>query len=158
MLTSSRYGPFTLVAATLLGIAAYSSARTSLTELVPWLPLALCLFLLLTVYLFPKLGDSLRVDNEVQNAMEEGLSSGFYGTPVEPGSVQLEEWIPSRQWSPEINNWIEHNLSHVGGRDDQPAPSETMSTRESDVDLDEGQTVPRLFTQSMPNQNWHVTT
>ena len=150
VLTKSRYGPFTLVAATFLGLAAYSSARTSLKELVPWLPLALCLFVLLTVYFFPKLKQSLSGNNEVQNSMEEGRTRGFYGTPVEPGSIQSEEEIQRGRWSPQVNQWLEHDTSHAGGRDiERPGSSGRLSAHQSDIDLDDRQTVPRLFSQRM---------
>jgi hypothetical protein len=157
LLTTSRYGPFTLVAAAFLGLAAYSSARTSLKELVPWLPLALCLFVLLTVYFFPRLRQSLSGNNEEQISMEEGRTRGFYGTPVEPGSIQSEEEIQSRRWNPQVDHWLEHDTSHTGGRDiERPGSSGRLSARQSDIDLDDRQTVPRLFSQRMISPGWQV--
>lgn len=150
VLTLFRYGPFTLVAATFLGFAAYSSARTTLKELVPWLPLALALFVLLTVYFFPKLRQLFSRDSETLIAMEEGQGYPLYGTPVEPGSVQSDEDIRSRQRSLEVDRWLEYDISHVGGIG-RPASrhSGRLSTRESDIDLDDSQSVARLVAQRM---------
>jgi hypothetical protein len=136
------------VAATFLGLAAYSSARTSLKELVPWLPPALCLFVLLTVYFFPKLRQTSSGNNGTPNAMEEGRSFGFYGTPVEPGSVQSDEDNRSHQWNPEVNRWLGHDTSYAGGIG-RPASRQSglLSNRGSDIDLDDSQSVPRLSSQ-----------
>ena len=148
MLTSFRYGPFTLVAATFFGLAAYSSARTSLKELVPWLPLAVCLFVLLTVTLFPKLRQSLSGDNGTQIAMEEGRLPGFYGSLVEPGSVQSEEDTNIHQWNPDVEIWLEHDISYTGGADRLTSPGR-LSHRGSDIDLDDRQSVARFVAKRM---------
>jgi hypothetical protein len=144
------YGPFTLVGVTFLGLAAYSSARTPLKELVPWLPTALCLFILLTVYFFPKLRQSLRGGNGIQIAMEEGRPFGYHGTPVEPGSIQSEEDIRSRYHSLEVNRWLEYDTAYAGGMG-RPASrhSAGLSTRESDIDLEDRQSVARIVAQRM---------
>jgi hypothetical protein len=133
-----------------MSIAAYSSARTTLTELVPWIPLALCLFVLLTVYFFSKLRHSLRADNQAQIAMEEGR--GFHGTPVEPGSVQSDEVSQTLRWSQEMNRRLEFDISHTGGID-RPGSSEILSSRESDIDLDSNQSVARIIVQRMVSQS-----
>lgn len=143
----SSYGAFTLVAATFLGLAAYSSARTPLKELVPWLPIALCLFILLTVFFFPKVR---RIFNggggdEPQFAMEEGRALRFahsIGTSVEPGSIQSEEDNRSQQQSLNVAHWIDHETSHMRGVDWSTSQQDTrLSTRGSDIDLDERQSV-----------------
>jgi hypothetical protein len=145
-----RYGPFTLVAVTFFGLAAYSSARTPLKELIPWLPTALCLFILLTVYFFPKLRQSLRGDNGTQIAMEEGRAFGYHRTPVEPGSIQSEEDIRSRNQSLDVARWLEYDTAHAGGIG-QPASRQfgALSVRESDIDLEDRQSVARIVAQRM---------
>jgi hypothetical protein len=139
------------VAVTFLGLAAYSSARTSLEELVPWLPTALCLFVLLTVYFIPKLRQTLNGDYGNQIAMEEGCSPGFYGTPVEPGSVRSQMSIRTRQQSPEVERWLTQDTSHMGCGIGRPASrnSGRQSIRDSDIDLDDTSSVTRIVVQRM---------
>ena len=150
MLTPNRYGPFTLVAATFLGLAAYSSARTPLKELVPWLPTALCLFILLTVYFFPKLRNSLRGDHGTHIDLEDGRPFGYHGTPVEPGSIQSDQDFHNRHQSLGVNRWLDYDISFTGGIGRQESPhSRGPSARESDIDLEDRQSVARIVAQRM---------
>jgi hypothetical protein len=104
----------------------------------------------MTVYFLPKLRQPLNGDSENQIAMEEGRSRGFYGTPVEPGSVRSEASIRSRQQSLEVEHWLTQETSHMGGIG-RPASrnSGRQSIRDSDIDLDDTSSVTRIVVQRM---------
>ena len=146
-----RYGPFTLVAATFLGLAAYSSARTSLKELVPWLPTSLCLFVLLTVYFIPTIREALNTEETTQISMEEGRSFIFPATPVEPGSVQSEGETMSRQQSLDMQRWLSYDISFMGRP--ESLYSGGQSSPESNIDLEEAYRLPRIVAQRMVSRS-----
>jgi hypothetical protein len=62
--------------ASLLGLGAYASSRTPLSDLIPWIPVILSILLLLTVYSLPLLwleyGSYLPISQQI--SLEDGLS------------------------------------------------------------------------------------
>lgn len=70
--------------ATILGLAAYSSARTPLRELVPFMPIALSLLLLLTSYSLPRFSSNgegyIPLHQEI--SLEDGPSEPTYGSNI----------------------------------------------------------------------------
>jgi hypothetical protein len=131
----------------------------TLKGLVPWLPTAVGLFSLLTVYFFPKLRAWLARDTEpyvsmeAMEAIEEGRRYGVYGTSVQPGSVQYGEDDP--RWHPDVDLWLAHDTSHAGGN----ARPASRSSGESDIDLDDNQSVARLVAQRLAEpsrQNYNI--
>ena len=143
--------------ATLLGLAAYSSARTSLQELVPWLPPTFCLLVLITVYFPRKIRQSINGYNGSQIAMEEGRPCGHDGTTVEPGSVQSNEDYGANRTnrqSLDVEHWLEHEISHIGGArwPISPEPGR-LSTRESEIDLEDSRSVKQPVSQRMVSES-----
>lgn len=133
-----------VLATTLLGLLAYASARTPLRELVPWIPIALLLLLLLTTYslprLWPRLNNYAPVDQE--GALEEGLSQLAHGSAVETGgSVQTRESRENRDEFPLAlvthccaQNFQEHQISHMSRSASRL--SRFSSAHGSDIDLE----------------------
>jgi hypothetical protein len=131
-----------VLATALLGLLAYSSARTPLGELVPWIPIALLLLLLLTTYSLPRLWPNFRdyapVDQE--GALEEGLSQLAHGSTVETGgSVQTCENRENQDESPLVTHcceqsFQEHQISHMSRSASRL--SRFSSVHGSDIDLE----------------------
>ena len=114
-----RYGPYALAAYTCFGLGAYSSTRTSLSELVPWIPISICISSLLTVFFPPKVQELLASPSDNEIRMEEGRMFGDPRSPVQPGSVQSDGDIQNRQQTHFTRNWLqdyEHDLAFLGGR------------------------------------------
>ncbi|KAE8442843.1 hypothetical protein EG329_002815 [Mollisiaceae sp. DMI_Dod_QoI] len=130
------YGPFTLVFATFLGFAAYSSARTPLPDLVPWIPMVVWLFVLLTVYFLPKAHGICTRPIDHYTAMEEGRGYHFRRFPVENQRGEIDSRNHLRNDSLELSGWRSHDVT---GMDHRSALEllEGLSTHESDIDLQE---------------------
>ena len=110
-----RYGPYTLAVSTLLGLVAFSSASTTLPELVPWLPLSISVYFLLTVFSAPRVHEFFTPTEDFDILMEEGQCRTSARTPVEPGSIQSDEDIQSHQETFENTLRLQnHNLSFMG--------------------------------------------
>ncbi|CZR50191.1 uncharacterized protein PAC_00063 [Phialocephala subalpina] len=131
------YGPFTLAFATFLGLAAYSSARTPLPELIPWMPLVVWSFVMLTVYFLPKVhGFFVRpILINPENAMEEGRYE-FPRFPAEAVHSYPDLRIHSGGGNLEMMTLLDHALT---GIDPYPACGlmDGLSSHESDIDLQE---------------------
>jgi hypothetical protein len=159
ILILSRYGPLVVPAAALLGLAAYSSARTPLRELVPWMPIALSLLLLLTTYslprLWPNFKESVNVDQQI--ALEEGLFRVPRGADEDTiRSVQTREgYEPRDQFHMETHccdrGIQEHQVCHMSRSASRV--SRFSSLHESDVDLNEPLNYPltRRVSPSRPS-------
>ncbi|RFU32444.1 hypothetical protein B7463_g3863, partial [Scytalidium lignicola] len=128
-------GPYALAVVAVLGIVAFSSARTSLKELVPWMPAIVSLFLFLTVYFGPILKAFISGDNPDEDmTLEEG---SYYSLNGEPGSLRsLNNSIVPRNGSFSVaNQWLQHDISHMS-RSEFSFPDH--SPHSSDIDLNEG--------------------
>jgi hypothetical protein len=159
VLIPSRYGPLVVPAAALLGLAAYSSARTPLRELVPWMPLALSLLLLLTTYSLPRLWpnfmESAQVDQQL--ALEEGLFQLPHGANEDTiRSVQIREGYEPRDQYHMVTRCCdraiqEHQVCHMSRSASRV--SRFSSLHESDVDLNEPLSYPltRRVSPSRPS-------
>jgi hypothetical protein len=141
-----RFGPVMLPIAALFGLAAFSSARTPLGDLVPWMPMVLSIFLLLTAYTLPRFwthnqGYSAVGNSDEDVSLEEGRSHQYRGSsrPMS-GYVQTREHYQSREGSPVIGQywppWFrQHQVSHMS----RPTSglSGFASEHDSDIDLHE---------------------
>lgn len=144
------YGPLMLPISTLFGLATYSSARTPLRDLVPWMPIVLSLFLLLTTYTLPRFwpGPDYQgyspIDRE--SSLEEGHSqqsrrSSRSASRHDPARENYEshEGFPIMtqyrpQWFPQ---WFrEHQVSHMSRPTSRSSRFPTEE-RDSDIDLHE---------------------
>ena len=139
-----------LPVATLFGLATYSSARTPLKDLVPWMPIVLSLFLLLTAYTLPRFWPRSDyqgyspINREI--SLEDGHSQRSRGSSrATPWHVQTRENSRSREGSPIMvqyrphwcPHWFqEHQVSHMSRPTSRSLrfPSEQ---RDSDIDLSE---------------------
>lgn len=151
--SSCRYGPFTLAIATLLGLAAYSSARTPLRDMVSWIPLFICLLVLLTVFFLPRLYQTLQgADPNI--SMEEG-HAGFildhFGEPMETTSRRGSH----RGGRLRETHFRELDISNMG----RPTSrlSNALSIHESDIDLQDSAEIMRIALRRMvgPIRNNH---
>lgn len=139
----SRHGPYALAAYTCFGLGAYSSTRTTLSELVPWIPISLCISLLLTVFFPPKIRELCAAPENDEILMEEGRFLGFHRSPVQPGSVQSDGHIQHREQSPMTTRWVrnsEHDVAYTLGR-----PASRYSSRslhDSTIVLDDFEDEP----------------
>jgi hypothetical protein len=135
-----------LPVAALLGLAAYSSARTPLGDLVPWMPMVLSIFLLLTAYTMPRFwthyqGYSAVGNSDQDVSLEEGRSRQYCGSSrAMSGHVQTREPYLQREGSPVMGQyrppWFrQHQVSHMT----RPASrlSRFQSEHDSDIDLHE---------------------
>jgi hypothetical protein len=126
----------TLVFVTILGLTA-SSASKDLKELIPWMPPALALLLLLTVFFLPKIRQAPNQLNDFLYAMEEGRSRRYRILPTEEGSVRTEGHFRSRNESLEMDRQLlDLNVSQM----DHRPPSrftERSSFYGSEIDLNE---------------------
>lgn len=105
----------------LLGLAAYSSARTPLKDLVPWLPVGLSLLLILTTYtlphFWPTFNDSGPVDHHI--LLEEGLTSFADGSDVgSTDSIPRFQDFDNQDGSPRgipcrEHSTQDHHVSHM---------------------------------------------
>lgn len=114
-----RHGPYALAAYTCFGLGAYSSTRTTLSELVPWIPTSLCIILLLTVFLPPKIRE-LRANPDFNDIhMEEGMMPGILRSQAQPGSVQSDGSIQQREQTLMTRLWLQnrdHDVAFTLGR------------------------------------------
>ncbi|KAH8602900.1 hypothetical protein B0O99DRAFT_666494 [Bisporella sp. PMI_857] len=136
-----RYGPWVLALYTLLGLAAYSSAQTTLPQLVPWIPISICVCLLLTVFLAPKLRRISLSAEDPSNLlfpMEEGRLHTPTGYPDEEESVQTNGAIYNQQERRQTTLWLlNHLTSYMMG---PPAsPLSGGSHHDSSIFLDDDQ-------------------
>lgn len=131
------YGPFTLAFATFLGLAAYSSARTPLPELIPWMPLVVWSFVMLTVYFLPKAHRFFTrpILINPEHAMEEGRYD-FPRFPAEAVHSYPDLRSHSGGGSLEMMTLLDHALT---GIDPYSACGllDGHSSHESDIDLQE---------------------
>ena len=139
-LTKCRYGLITIPIATLFGLAAYSSARTPLYDLVPWIPMALCLFLMVTAYSLPYFLPRFGItptDRAMHNqiALEDGLRYLDEDLEVEPGSIQAMESLPEQEESPMLARFDEHEISNMSRSESRL--SRFTSHSDSDIDLED---------------------
>ncbi|KAH9220307.1 hypothetical protein DL95DRAFT_456458 [Leptodontidium sp. 2 PMI_412] len=128
------YGPFTLILAAIFGIAAFSSARSSLKELTPWIPIALCLLYLLTAFSLPRLHEAFK-DPVPEVDMEEGHSNAFRGPTGVPRSVRSDELHRPRERSLEMDQLLILNIAEMGRPESRL--SRGFSVHDSDIDLND---------------------
>lgn len=134
--------------AALLGLVAYSSARTPLKDLVPWLPIGLLLLLLLTTYSLPLFWPNFEgyVSIERQTSLEDGPSQPPWGSiEAALGSIQACESCGSDHRSILMTGYrqhgfLEHQISHMS-RSTSPL-SRFSSVRDSDIDPNEPASYP----------------
>ncbi|KAH8814937.1 hypothetical protein F5884DRAFT_746514 [Xylogone sp. PMI_703] len=109
----TEFGPCALAVAAVLGIGAYSSARTTLKELVPWMPIIICLFLLLTVSFGPLIKSFITRDDDDENAtLEEGTRYPLNTVPRPLGSPPRSH-RSGNEPSPLANYLMDHEVSHM---------------------------------------------
>ncbi len=125
---------FTLVAVVLLWLAASFFGRATSKEFVSEVPVALCLFVLLTAYFSPKLHQILN-GSDPDITMEEGRSRGFLGPFGAPGSFLSNGEIQIQDRSLEMDHLLEHNVSNMD-RSVSRLPG-GFSTHNSDIALSE---------------------
>ncbi|KUJ18550.1 uncharacterized protein LY89DRAFT_732109 [Mollisia scopiformis] len=123
------YGPFTLAFATFLGFAAYSSARTPLMDLVPWLPMIVWLFVLLTVYFLPRLRELFAQPLDPEDAMEQGRHHPVHRIPLDDVRIQPNVNRPGND-PMELEEWLRGM-----DRNSVPGLPDDLSTQGSDIEL-----------------------
>jgi len=136
-LTRFRYGPLFLPIACLLCLAAFGLAGTSMREFIADIPIALCLFILITAYSLPRLFPSLMEPShlEYQIALEEGLLPSIIGLPRGPGSIQTIDDSHIRD-GPLMDRFLQEQGFPYLTR--SPSPRLRMpSIHGSDIDLEE---------------------
>lgn len=135
--------------ATLLGLVAYSSARTPLTELVPWMPIAFSLLLLLTSYSLPRFCSNFDdyIPLHQQTSLEDGPSQSRYGSSVATlgSGRQTCSTHGSRDGPPPLADWPErclreYQVAHMSRSTTHM--SQLPSVHESDIDLNESMSLP----------------
>ncbi|KAG4027395.1 hypothetical protein MFRU_030g00310 [Monilinia fructicola] len=136
-----KFGPVVLPIAGLLSVIVFAN-RVSLLEIMPWMPFAISMWLLITVYSCPALVSLL---HEVIQESGKGFSKhGHYfhnvARDIEEDQYQsvkddFHQRIPLKSIS---DSAINHELAFMG------RPASKISTNSSDIDLDEDNATAKL--------------
>ncbi|KAG4432751.1 hypothetical protein IFR05_011756 [Cadophora sp. M221] len=153
------YGPFSLVLAAVFGIAAISSARSSLKELTPWIPIALCLLNLLTAFSLPRLYQAFKDPGpeeamEAMEAMEEGRANELRGPIGVAIPVRLDEGYRPMETSLEMDQLLILNISKMGRPESRL--SRGFSVHDSDIDLNDHAQTAGIALRRMDIQQWSI--
>ncbi|KAB8301296.1 hypothetical protein EYC80_003178 [Monilinia laxa] len=137
-----KFGPVILPIAGLLSVIVFAN-RVSLLETMPWMPFAISMWLLITVYSCPALASLI---HEVIQESGQGFSKhGCYFHNVtrdieedqcQSADFDLNQRIPLQSTSMSA---INRGLAFMG------RPASHMSTNSSDIDLDEGNAMAKFF-------------
>ncbi|TGO25426.1 hypothetical protein BPAE_0080g00170 [Botrytis paeoniae] len=137
-----KFSPVVLPTASLFLVMIVFTSRVSLLEIMPWIPFAFSMWLLITVYSCP--ATVSLVQEVLQGARLDLPKHGHYihnfTWDVEEGQDQapsfgFKQKEPLKRVS---QSTIDHELAFMG------RPTSIISTTPSDIDLDEGNATARL--------------
>ncbi|KAG9246832.1 hypothetical protein BJ878DRAFT_253182 [Calycina marina] len=106
-----QYGPIGIAVYTVVGLAAYSSARTSLKELVSWIPISIGITLILCVFFPPRLREFRVRARNFDFRLEEERVLEPLRYPMQPGSVLSNGDLETREQTEQTRLWL-HNRDH----------------------------------------------
>ncbi|KAM0149254.1 hypothetical protein ACHAPG_009512 [Botrytis cinerea] len=136
------FGPVVLPTASLFLVMIVFTSRVSLLEIMPWIPFAFSMWLLITVYSCP--ATVLLVQEVLQGVKLDLPKHGHYihnsTWDVEEGHDQAPSFglIQKEPLKLVSNSAMDHELAFMG------RPTSSISTTPSDIDLDEGNATARL--------------
>ncbi|KAM0140468.1 hypothetical protein ACHAP3_002773 [Botrytis cinerea] len=137
-----KFGPVVLPTASLFLVMIVFTSRVSLLEIMPWIPFAFSMWLLITVYSCP--ATVLLVQEVLQGVKLDLPKHGHYihnsTWDVEEGHDQAPSFslIQKEPLKLVSNSAMDHELAFMG------RPTSSISTTPSDIDLDEGNATARL--------------
>ncbi|TEY77402.1 hypothetical protein BOTCAL_0055g00100 [Botryotinia calthae] len=137
-----KFGPVILPTASLFLVMIVLTSRVSLLEIMPWIPFAFSMWLLITVYSCPA---TVSLVQEVLQGVKLDLPKhGHYihnsTWDVEEGQDQAPSFglIQKGPLKLVSKSTMDHELAFMG------RPTSIISTSPSDIDLDEGNATARL--------------
>ncbi|KAI9645530.1 hypothetical protein NHQ30_006272 [Ciborinia camelliae] len=136
-----KFGPVVLPTAALLLVILFAS-RVSLLEIMPWMPFAISLWLLITVYSCPAM--VALIQEVLQGSKQELSKHGRYLHNVARDDEEDQEQaliFDLNQKEPPKNTFqsaINRDIAFMG------RPASTLSTNSSDIDLDEGDAIGKF--------------
>ncbi|KAF7912968.1 uncharacterized protein EAF01_001989 [Botrytis porri] len=137
-----KFGPVVIPTASLFLVMIVFTSRVSLLEIMPWIPFAFSIWLLITVHSCPALVSLVRevLEGCGLNLPKHGHYIHNFTWDVEEGQDQAPSfWFDQKKPLKRVSqSTMDHELAFMG------RPTSIISTTPSDIDLDEGNATARL--------------